>query len=85
MSFFNRVIASFHNPSFKIGVLNYVLNSTTSYNYDFIGLIYDVATPLMLSYFKKNNIEIFLYALSKKDKFIYSDVYYIIDSFLLNT
>ena len=26
MSFFNSVISKFHNPSFKVGVLNYILN-----------------------------------------------------------
>ncbi len=83
MSFFNSVIKKFKKPSFKVGVLNYILNSTSTYNYDFIGLLYDVATPHMLASFKKLDIEVFLYALAKKDKYIYDDVYYIIDACFL--
>ncbi len=84
MSFFNSVIAKFSNIKFKVGVLNYILNSTNDYKYDFIGLLYDVTTPLMISYFQDKKIEIFLYALNKKDKFIYSDVYYIVDDKLIS-
>jgi len=79
MSFFNSVIRKFKKRSFKIGVLNYVLNSTSTYNYDFIGILYDVASLHMINSLKELNIEIFLYALNKKDKYIYKDVYYIVD------
>lgn len=79
MSFFNSVIRKFKNPTFKVGVLNYLLNSTTEYTYNFIGILYDVATKHMINSFHKLNIEVFLYALSKKDKYIFDDVYYIID------
>ena len=79
MSFFNSVIRKFKNPPFKVGVLNYLLNSTSEYPYDFIGILYDVATNHMIDSLKKLNIEVFLYSLSKKDKFIFKDVYYIID------
>lgn len=79
MSFFNSVIRKFKNSTFKVGVLNYLLNSTTEYTYNFIGILYDVATKHMINSFHKLNIEVFLYALSKKDKYIFDDVYYIID------
>lgn len=79
MSFFNSVIRKFKNPTFKVGVLNYLLNSTTEYTYNFIGILYDAATKHMINSFHKLNIEVFLYALSKKDKYIFDDVYYIID------
>lgn len=79
MSFFNSVIRKFKNQTFKVGVLNYLLNSTTEYTYNFIGILYDVATKHMINSFHKLNIEVFLYALSKKDKYIFDDVYYIID------
>lgn len=82
MSFFNSVIRKFHNVSFKIGVLNYVLNSSNTYDYDFIGILYNVASKHMIDSLKKLNIEVFLYALNKKDKYIYDDVYYIIDNWL---
>lgn len=79
MSFFNSVIKKFINPPFKVGILNYLLNSTSSYTYDFIGIIYDIATPHLIASLKKANIEVFLYALKPEDQYIYVDVYYIID------
>ena len=79
MSFFNSVIKKFKNPTFKVGILNYILNSTSEYNYDFIGILYDVATNRMIESFKNRNIEVFLYALNKKDQYIFKDVYYIVD------
>lgn len=79
MSFFNSVIKKFKNPTFKVGILNYILNSTSTYTYDFIGILYDVANEHMLNSFKKLNIEVFLYALNKNDKYIYRDVFYIVD------
>ena len=63
----------------KVGVLNYILNSTSEYTYDFIGILYDVATNHMIESLQKMNIEVFLYALNKKDKYRFKDVYYIID------
>ena len=80
MSFFNNVIKKFKNPTFKLGVLNFVLNSTSEYNYDFIGILYDIATTHMIKSLKDLNIEVFIYAISKKDKYIFKDVYYIVDS-----
>ena len=83
MSFFNSVIKKFENQSFKIGVLNYILNSSSTYHYDFIGILYDVASKHLIESLKKLNIEVFLYALSKKDKYLFKDVYYIIDNDML--
>lgn len=80
MSFFNSVIKKLQNNFFKVGVLNYILNSTSTYSYDFIGILYDVASLHMLESLKKLNIEVFLYALNKKDPYIYKDVYYIVDA-----
>ena len=79
MSFFNSVIKKFKNHSFKIGVLNYVLNSTSTYHYDFIGILYDIASEHMINYFKENNIEVFLYGINKKDTLLWKEVYYIVD------
>ncbi len=81
MSFFNSVIKKFKNPTFKVGVLNYVLNSTSTYPYDFIGILYDVASEKLITSLKKLNLEVFLYALNKKDKYLFKDVYYIIDDY----
>jgi len=80
MSFFNNVLKKFKNITFKIGLLNYVLNSTYKYSYDFIGILYSVASYHMIDSLKKLNIEVFLYAVGKKDKLIYKDVYYIVDT-----
>ena len=85
MSFFNSVIRKFKNPTFKVGVLNYLLNSTAEYPYDFIGILYDVATKHMINSLKELNIEVFLYALSKKDKYIFKDVYYIVNDAMLES
>lgn len=81
MSFFNSVIRKFKERTFKIGVLNYIINSTSKYPYDFIGIMYDVASLHMIESLKKANIEVFLYAIEKNDKLIYDDVYYIVDDF----
>ena len=80
MSFFNSIIKKFNDTSFKVGLLNYVLNSTSNYTYNFIGILYDVATIKMIDVFNKLNIEVFLYGINKKDKYIYDNVYYIVDA-----
>ncbi|MBE6154924.1 MAG: glycerophosphodiester phosphodiesterase [Firmicutes bacterium] len=80
MSFFNSVIKKFKNKTFKVGLLNYVLNSNKEYSYNFIGLLYDVASTSLITKFKEKGIEVFIYNVNKKDKFIYNDVYYIVDS-----
>ncbi|MCM1053686.1 MAG: hypothetical protein NC483_06920 [Ruminococcus sp.] len=79
MSFFNSVIRKFKERTFKIGILNYVLNSTSIYPYDFMGILYDVANYHMINSLQKLNIEVFLYALNKHDKYLYNNVYYIVD------
>ena len=84
MSFFNSVIQKFKKRTFKVGVLNYVLNSTSTYPYDFICILYNVASEHMINSLKKLNLEIFLYALNKNDKYKYRDVYYIVDDNFFN-
>lgn len=81
MSFFTSVIRKFENKSFKIGVLNYVLNSSSDYKFDFIGILYDIASSHMVKSFKDLNIEVFIYGINKKDKLLYKDVYYIVDAY----
>ena len=79
MSFFNSVIKKIKNPIFKVGVLNYVLNSTAEYTYDFIGILYPIANDHMISSLKRNNIEVFLYGIGKNDLLLWEDIYYIVD------
>lgn len=82
MSFFSKVLSKIKNNKFKIGLLNYVLNTKKDYSYDFIGIIYSLASYSLISSFNKLNIEVFLYALNAKSPYIYSNVYYIIDNYL---
>lgn len=79
MSFFNSVIKKFKSPSFKIGILNYVLNSKAEYTYDFIGILYPIANDHMIASLKESNIEVFLYGISKNDPLLWEDIYYIVD------
>lgn len=81
MSFFTSVIKRFEKRTFKVGVLNYILNSSDKYPFDFIAILYDVASLHMIESLNKLNIEVFLYGINKKDKFIYKDVYYIVDAY----
>ena len=52
----------------------------TIYNYNFIGLLYNVASFSMINKFIEKGIEVFLYNVNKNDKLIYNNVYYIVDS-----
>lgn len=79
MSFFNSVIKKLKSPSFKIGILNYVLNSKAEYTYDFIGILYPIANDHMIASLKESNIEVFLYGISKNDPLLWEDIYYIVD------
>ncbi len=84
MSFFRSVIKKMKSLSSKypVGVLNYVFNSEESYQeYDFICLLEDVVTPLLVRYFKDQKIQIFLYGIHHFEKTIkeYPDCYFITD------
>ena len=79
MSFFNSVIKKLKSPSFKIGILNYILNSKAEYTYDFIGILYPIANDHMSASLKESNIEVFLYGISKNDPLLWEDIYYIVD------
>ncbi len=79
MSFFNSVIKKLKSPSFKIGILNYILNSKAEYTYDFIGILYPIANDHMIASLKESNIEVFLYGISKNDPLLWEDIYYIVD------
>ena len=81
MSFFTSVIKKFKDRTFKVGVLNYVLNSSNEYTFDFIGILYDIASSHMIKSLHALNIEVFLYGINKKDKLKYNDVYYIVDAY----
>lgn len=86
MSFHNKVISKLNktNHCYKLGVLNYVLNSQDDYNYDFIGLLNNLATKKQIDEYLKDNIEVFIYGLLKTKKLIHGEeCYYIVDQFCL--
>lgn len=84
MSFYKRVIKEIKRKSnnYKLGVLNYVLNSDKEYNnYDFICLLSSVITPNLYNYFLNNNIEVFIYGINNYNKLkFYSKSYLIVDN-----
>lgn len=84
MSFYKRVIKEIKRRSnkYKLGVLNYVLNSDKEYNnYDFICLLSSVITPNLYNYFLNNNIEVFIYGINNYNKLkFYSKSYLIVDN-----
>lgn len=66
MSFSNRVIKnlSTYYRNFKVGTLNYIMNSENDYSYnDFICLLYLSVTDNLIKYFKDKKIEILLYGI----------------------
>lgn len=83
MSFYRKVLKNLKefSPFYALGILNTVFNSEeSSYkDYDFIGLVNYIVTPKLLSFFKKQSIEIFIYGLGNKKEYKYDEVYYIVD------
>lgn len=60
---------------YKLGILNYVLNSDSDYNFDFICLLDVISSDFILSSFKKRGIDVIIYGTIKIDK----NLTYIID------
>lgn len=81
MSFDTKLISSFtkKNINFKLGVLNYLLNSKEISNLDFICLLNRVITDDIILLLKQKNIEIFSYGILKKNSVGNKNIYYIID------
>ena len=78
MSFSNRVIEKINkeNRCYKIGVLNYILNTSEfTKELDFVGILNSLLNDDLISNLK--GIEIFSYGLFDKKKF--KDIYYIVD------
>ena len=82
MSFDNRIIEKLYyiHSKYKLGVLNYLLNSEENYNYDFICLLNSVITPNIIDYFTKRNIDIIGYGITNKNNIKYPNLTYIIDN-----
>ena len=87
MSFYNKVIQRIpKSDSYKVGVLNYVLNSEDSYDeYDFICLLESVVTRELVDFFHQKKMDVFLYGIHhfEKTKQEYADCYLITDEIVL--
>ena len=64
---------------YKLGVLNYVLNSDSDYNFDFICLLDIIATDYVIESFKKRNIDVLIYGVIDDNR----NLTYIIDDYKL--
>lgn len=65
MSFHNNVIKKLYNlkHNYKLGILNYVLNSKKDYPYDFVCLLDNFASKNNINNYFKNDIEVFIYGI----------------------
>lgn len=77
MSFDTKIIKRLQEKThrYKLGVLNYILNSDSNYDLDFICLLDIIATDNVIESFKKRNIECIIYGTIKPNR----DLTYIID------
>ena len=86
MSFYRKIIKKLNIPNhfYKLGVLNYVLNSEKNYeDYDFICLLERVYTDKLYKYFHNQNILVFLYGIHQDKTYeINNEVYFITDKII---
>ena len=82
MSFNSKVIKKIkeYTNKYKLGVLNYILNSDDEYEFDFICLLDAIASDYIINSFKKRNIEVIIYGVINANK----NYTYIIDDYKLN-
>ena len=82
MSFDTKVIEKIAklNTKYKLGVLNYILNSDYNYHYDFICLLDLIASKEVIASFHKRNIMVIIYGVIK----VNGDLTYIIDDYKLS-
>lgn len=77
MSFDTNIINKIKklNTKYKLGVLNYIINSDSEYNFDFICLLDVINKKVIVNSFKKRKIEVIIYGVID----IKEDSIYIID------
>ena len=81
ISFYNTVIDKLNikNKTYKVGILNYVLNTTEKhFKYDFICILRPFLNDKIIEFVKKNNKELFVYG-NYNNNFKYDFPYYIVD------
>lgn len=68
------------HPTLKCGVLNYVLNSASDYDYEMICILDMIASDEIVMRFLKKGIKVFIYGIVGKINYErdYEDLYYII-------
>lgn len=82
ISFYDNVIKKLFDRkrSYKVGVLNYVLNtSDNTFKYDFVCLLMNLTSDSLIDRFKKLNKEVFIYGVDNKDAITNLYPYYILD------
>lgn len=82
MSFHNVVIEKLQTKHIKakLGVLNYILNSTSDYPFDFICLLDTFSTKSLVEKYQKNKVQVVIYGiLNTKKDLRFPDTYYIVD------
>lgn len=84
MSFNNKVIERIYqkHTKYKLGILNYVLNTPSNYHYDFICILNDILTPFIIDTYRKLKVEVFSYGVRNKKDMLYN-VSYIVENKIL--
>lgn len=79
MSFSDKVIEKIYakKTKYKIGVLNYILNTKDVYKYDFICLLTPTLSEYVIDVYKKMNVKVIGYGV-KNNKLTF-DITYIVD------
>ncbi|MBE6160732.1 MAG: hypothetical protein E7158_00725 [Firmicutes bacterium] len=85
MSFHNKVIESLYNKehTYKLGVLNYIINSEKEYKYDFVCLLDRITSKNVLNKYSQTNIEVFIYGILDGKLKYNNNVFYIINDNIL--
>ena len=82
ISFYDNVIKKLYEMprSYKVGVLNYVLNTTDhGFNYDFVCLLMNLTSDNLIERFKKLGKEVFIYGVDNMNNITNFYPYYILD------
>ena len=84
MSFNNKVIEKIYqkHTKYKLGILNYVLNTPSNYHYNFICILNDILTPFIIDTYRKLKVEVFSYGVRNKKDMLYN-VSYIVENKIL--